>query len=106
VKSYIDENPSAAKVPAWQITIAVLLSTAYTIALFVALWLSINWLVWVLVALGMGIGIPILLLSCISFAGWIHRKAWAKELKIDDLEIATEGCLWVFFAILEVFFKW
>ena len=81
----IDANPPSAKVPARQISIAVLLLTAYIVALVVALALSINWLVWVLVALGIGSGTPILLLSLIPLITWIHRKAQANDLKMDDL---------------------
>jgi uncharacterized membrane protein YqjE len=105
-----EERPISPKAPAWKASLAVMLLIAYAVALFAALTFSINWLVWVLVALGMGIGIPVLLLSGISFALWIQRKARAKGLndrEIVDLGMtATEGCLGVFFAILELLSHW
>src|SRR5690242_15887850 len=91
--SYTDKNPPPSKVPARLTLISLILLIAYTVALFVALTLSINWLVWVLVAPGIGIGIPILLLSFIPFTSWMHRKARANDLEIADLGIAAEGCL-------------
>jgi putative effector of murein hydrolase len=81
-----------------------MLLIAYAVALWLALWFSVYWLVWVLVALGIGIGIPILLLTGISFALWIHGKARANDLEVGPE--AIEGCLVVFFAVLEVLFKW
>ena len=100
-----EERPISPKASAWKVSIAVMLLIAYAVALFAALTLSINWLVWVLVALGIGIGIPVLLLAGISFALWIQGKARANGLEIADLEIA-EGCLGVFFAILELLSHW
>src|SRR5690348_8894585 len=97
-----EERSISAKFPVRLISISIILLIAYVVALLVALMLSINWLVWVLVALGMGIGIPVLLLSVIPLTRWIHGKARANDL--NDLEIA-EGCLGVFFALLEVFFQ-
>jgi len=110
MESSIDKHPPSSKAPVRLISISVILLIAYAVALFVGLMLSINWLVWVLVAVGMGIGIPILLLLFVSFAGWMYRIARANGL--NDLETAelgmtaTEGCLVVFFAILELFSHW
>ncbi|HEU5368252.1 MAG TPA: hypothetical protein VFU69_07300 [Ktedonobacterales bacterium] len=99
MESYIDGNPPSSKFPARLISISIILLITYAVALFVALMLSINWLAWVLVALGMGISIPVLLLAAISFALWIHGKARANDLEVGPE--AIEGCLGVFFFILE-----
>ncbi|HEY7349916.1 MAG TPA: hypothetical protein VH599_16480 [Ktedonobacterales bacterium] len=97
-----EERQKQAKHPTWQIGIAIMVLIAYLGALFSSLWFSIGWLLWVLVALGMGSGIPMLLLLCISFTTWMHRKAQANDLEIAP-DIAIEGCLQTCFAVLEWF---